>query len=89
MRGVHIAGSDDELAACVADVEDVLDPAVHLPAWPFRAARGEVRLMQYSRLMGGAVVPVLDALMASHRDESLTLVTFEPTASYYIASCAN
>jgi hypothetical protein len=67
----------------LGDVTRTLDLKVRLPAWPFRAARGNVDICQFSPAVEGPFGAVLQALVDVHGDTTVSLVALEPTPAYY------
>jgi hypothetical protein len=82
-RGLHIAQSDDEFAACWSIISSLVDPAVRLPDWPFLLPRGQVDIAEFDRLLADDFVPVLQALARTPGDDNVILTVVDPEASYY------
>ena len=62
---------------CVMDVDR------RLPDWPFMAPHGHADICQFSVAVGGEFGAVLEALVAAHGDESVSLAVLEPRPEYY------
>lgn len=60
-----------------------LDAGARLPAWPFRADRGFVHIVEYDRVLGGDFAAVLAAMAEVHGDRSVSVVVFDPDPHYY------
>jgi hypothetical protein len=82
-RRVHLALEADHFAAIRATVATAIDLDVRLPSLPFRARTGTVAVGEYTRLMGGGFVPVLQALAEAHGDDHVAAAVVEPAMSYY------
>lgn len=67
----------------LGDVERVLESDRRLPDWPFRVATGKADICQFSLAVEGPFGPVLQALVDTHADESVSLAVLDPRPGYY------
>ncbi|MFD1575123.1 hypothetical protein ACFSEO_13355 [Agromyces cerinus subsp. nitratus] len=65
------------------EVQQAVDPDTRLPALPFRAPTGVLDICQYSNAIEGSFGPVLQSLVDSHGDSSVSLVVLDPSPQYY------
>lgn len=74
---------EDRYLDLLSSVERLLNTSVRFPELPFRAGRGNLDICQYSHAIEGSFEPVLQALVDSHADESVTVATFDPEPAEY------
>lgn len=65
------------------DIERVLETNRRLPDWPFRVPTGNADVCQFSLAVEGPFGAVLQALVDSHADESVSLAVLDPSPDYY------
>jgi hypothetical protein len=67
----------------LVDVRRTVRTDVRLPDWPFAAPLGHVDICQYSLAIEGPFGPVLEALVATYDDETISFVVLDPAPDYY------
>ena len=72
-----------EFDRILEDVARVLGTDRRLPDWPFNVATGNTDICQFSLAIAGPFGPVLQALVDTHGDETVSLVVFDPSPDYY------
>lgn len=66
-----------------AAVERVLQVSSRLPEWPFRVPLGNADFCQFSLAIEGPFGAVLEALVDTHGDASVSLAVLDPSPMYY------
>ncbi len=74
---------NDQNSQLLGEVRALLETESRLPDWPFRAASGNVDVCQYGHAIEGSFGPVLQALVDTHGDVSVTGATLDPSPAYY------
>lgn len=77
------AQDDEQHGQLLGEVSELLAVDCRLPDRPFRASSGHVDVCQYGHAVEGSFGPVVQALADVHGDESLTVVTLDPSPAYY------
>ena len=65
------------------EVQQAVNPDIRLPALPFRAPTGVLDICQYSNVIEGPFGPVLQSLVDTHGDSSVSMVVLDPSPQYY------
>lgn len=81
--GVRYPSDRRSFERILGDVERVLDFDRRLPDWPFRVATGKADICEFPWAIAGPFGPVLQALVDTHADESISLAVLEPSPDYY------
>jgi len=71
-----------DLEAVLADLRQVVDLSVRLPASPFQRS-GTDSLCEFERFRGGNFGPILAALAGQYDDEYVSGVSVDPDPDYY------
>jgi hypothetical protein len=66
-----------------ARAERLVDLRSTLPEWPFRSSGGYVAFAHFDLLLDSTFDPVLKALAEAYGDDTVSLVTVDPTPNYY------
>jgi hypothetical protein len=83
IEGVRYPSDRWSFERILGDVERVLKSDLRLPDWPFRVATGKADICQFSLAIEGPFGPVLQALVDTHADESVSLAVLDPRPDYY------
>jgi hypothetical protein len=67
----------------LGQVKRVLDIDQRLPQWPFIAPAGHADICQFSLAVEGPFDAVLEALVGTYGDETVSLVILQPSPIYY------
>lgn len=73
----------DSFEQILQSLTPVLEPDLRLPDWPFKIPVGSADICQYGLAIAGSFGPVMQALVDEHADDSVSLVSFEPTPVSY------
>jgi hypothetical protein len=67
----------------LGDVERVLETDRRLPEWPFKVPIGNADICQFSLAIEGPFATVLQALVDTYADETVSLAVLDPSPDYY------
>lgn len=73
----------DGFESVMSDITRVVDPAIRLPDWPFRALFGFAYFRTFGGVLQGRFEPVVQSLVEAHGDETVSFGVLDPTPDHY------
>lgn len=83
MTGVVLYPTEGDFEGVIGCVERAVETDRRLPDWPFRVLRGNADICQFGLALEGPFGAVLQALVDTHGDDTVSAAVLDPSPSYY------